>query len=81
MNAEQVRCNSDNDSFSATDSFDYKCDDKVVRYENGKEVEYKYKPRPIKRKPIRNRFPKVGRNDLCPCQSGKKFKKCCMVKG
>lgn len=24
---------------------------------------------------------KVGRNDLCPCGSGKKFKKCCGVKG
>ena len=22
-------------------------------------------------------MPKVGRNDLCPCGSGKKFKKCC----
>jgi uncharacterized protein len=22
--------------------------------------------------------PKVGRNDLCPCGSGKKFKKCCL---
>ena len=21
---------------------------------------------------------KVGRNDLCPCGSGKKFKKCCL---
>ena len=21
--------------------------------------------------------PKTGRNDLCPCNSGKKFKKCC----
>jgi uncharacterized protein YecA (UPF0149 family) len=21
--------------------------------------------------------PKVGRNDSCPCESGKKFKKCC----
>ncbi|WP_119395955.1 SEC-C metal-binding domain-containing protein [Salinibius halmophilus] len=21
--------------------------------------------------------PKVGRNDPCPCNSGKKFKKCC----
>ena len=26
--------------------------------------------------PVRN-FPKVGRNDPCPCGSGKKFKKCC----
>ncbi len=24
------------------------------------------------------RLPKVGRNDLCPCGSGKKFKKCCL---
>jgi hypothetical protein len=23
-------------------------------------------------------YPKVGRNDLCPCSSGKKFKKCCL---
>ncbi len=23
----------------------------------------------------------VGRNDPCPCGSGKKFKKCCMSKG
>jgi len=23
---------------------------------------------------------KIGRNDLCPCNSGKKFKKCCMGK-
>jgi len=26
--------------------------------------------------PIRA-LPKVGRNDLCPCGSGKKYKKCC----
>lgn len=25
--------------------------------------------------------PKVGRNDVCPCGSGKKFKKCCLGKG
>lgn len=23
---------------------------------------------------------KIGRNDLCPCGSGKKFKKCCLDK-
>jgi hypothetical protein len=27
--------------------------------------------------PIRRTQPKVGRNDPCPCGSGKKFKKCC----
>ena len=30
-------------------------------------------------KPIVREAPKVGRNDLCPCGSGKKFKKCCGV--
>ncbi len=25
----------------------------------------------------RSRTPKVGRNDLCPCGSGKKYKRCC----
>ena len=29
---------------------------------------------------IRNTGPKVGRNDPCPCGSGKKYKKCCGVK-
>jgi hypothetical protein len=27
--------------------------------------------------PIRRTAPKIGRNDPCPCGSGKKFKKCC----
>ena len=27
--------------------------------------------------PIRRDQPKVGRNDLCPCGSGKKYKNCC----
>jgi preprotein translocase subunit SecA len=30
--------------------------------------------------PIRNKGEKVGRNDPCPCGSGKKFKNCCMRK-
>ena len=29
------------------------------------------------RKPIKRDQPKVGRNDPCPCGSGKKYKKCC----
>jgi len=28
--------------------------------------------------PVRNPFRHVGRNDPCPCGSGKKFKKCCI---
>jgi preprotein translocase subunit SecA len=27
--------------------------------------------------PIRREVPKVGRNEPCPCGSGKKFKNCC----
>jgi preprotein translocase subunit SecA len=34
-----------------------------------------------KPQPIRNRQQRVGRNDPCPCGSGKKFKQCCMRKG
>jgi preprotein translocase subunit SecA len=30
-----------------------------------------------KAKPIINEAPRVGRNDPCPCGSGKKYKKCC----
>ncbi len=30
-----------------------------------------------KQEPFRNTGPKVGRNDPCPCGSGKKYKKCC----
>jgi uncharacterized protein YecA (UPF0149 family) len=29
--------------------------------------------------PVRTK-PKIGRNDLCPCKSGKKYKNCCINK-
>ena len=32
-------------------------------------------------KPIQRETPKVGRNTPCPCGSGKKYKKCCMLNG
>ena len=32
-----------------------------------------------KKEPVRRTMPKVGRNDPCPCGSGKKYKKCCGV--
>lgn len=31
----------------------------------------------VKQKTVRNTAPKVGRNDPCPCGSGKKYKNCC----
>jgi uncharacterized protein len=32
------------------------------------------------RAPLQRKIEKIGRNDLCPCGSGKKHKKCCMNK-
>src|SRR5262245_11157748 len=34
-----------------------------------------------KPEPIRNRGVRIGRNDPCPCGSGKKYKNCCLRKG
>jgi SEC-C motif-containing protein len=31
----------------------------------------------ISRPPVRRETPKIGRNDPCPCGSGRKYKKCC----
>ena len=36
---------------------------------------------PAKAKPIKRDSKKIGRNDPCPCGSGKKYKKCCYLKG
>jgi len=40
-----------------------------------------FKPMKVNPTPIQmaRRPPKVGRNEPCPCGSGKKFKKCCLV--
>ncbi len=42
----------------------------IVEHRGGEESE------PDKTEPVRNDESKVGRNDPCPCGSGKKFKKC-----
>jgi len=34
-------------------------------------------PQPASQEPARRDADKVGRNDACPCGSGKKYKKCC----
>jgi preprotein translocase subunit SecA len=41
-----------------------------------KAMESSYKQTP-NHTPIKNTDPKVGRNDPCPCGSGKKYKNCC----
>ena len=37
-------------------------------------------PKQKKQETVRRDQPKVGRNDMCPCGSGKKYKNCCMKK-
>ena len=39
-----------------------------------------WRPAPSPAMPAHNPFRNVGRNDPCPCGSGKKFKKCCIGK-
>lgn len=41
------------------------------------ELRSHYDPTPPAQQPLRAE-PKVGRNDPCPCGSGKKYKKCCL---
>jgi len=36
---------------------------------------------PAPSRTVRHEGPKVGRNDPCPCGSGKKYKKCCGANG
>ena len=33
----------------------------------------------VRCQPVENPFRGIGRNDPCPCGSGKKFKKCCLA--
>jgi uncharacterized protein YchJ len=42
-----------------------------------------YFVRPVRQgpAPVKSAHPKVGRNDPCPCGSGKKYKHCCLAKG
>lgn len=57
----------------------------ILRAQTNKKIEREQVAKPLmashgdgseERKPIR-KGTKVGRNDLCPCGSGKKYKKCC----
>ncbi len=46
-------------------------DQKGLEYSDNGEGEEK------KKQPVRRSEPKIGRNENCPCGSGKKYKKCC----
>lgn len=52
------------------DEFQHKESKSDLEYSDSEKTE-------TKKKPKRRSEPKVGRNDPCPCGSGKKYKKCC----
>ena len=45
--------------------------------ENINSVDYGQKVSPEVNRTVVNEEPKIGRNDPCPCGSGKKYKNCC----
>jgi preprotein translocase subunit SecA len=54
-----------------------------LKHEEQDNVKYAGGSEPVETKPdtVRRVDPKVGRNDLCPCGSGQKYKKCCGRQG
>jgi len=52
------------------------------RFNELSDAEFKNRFKPMEVAPTPGQMarkpPKVGRNDPCPCGSGKKFKKCCL---
>lgn len=54
-------------------------DERDLQHKEQKNLQYEGADGDGERKtaPMKRETPKVGRNDLCPCGSGKKYKKCC----
>jgi len=50
---------------------------KIMNHMDPEEAKH-IKPMKLDPTPRQLRTKKIGRNDLCPCGSGKKFKKCCL---
>ena len=46
-------------------------------YDDGMPIETDVPEREVKQEPVRRTQAKIGRNDPCPCGSGKKYKNCC----
>lgn len=71
-----VRAEGDTVAFEATYRRDGQvhCHRETSRFRQEGERWYYYDGRPT---PVRREAPRVGRNDPCPCGSGRKFKKCC----
>ncbi|WDP93026.1 MAG: preprotein translocase subunit SecA [Desulfobacter sp.] len=49
-----------------------------MKQEEEQELTFSHSDDPSAKQPVKRANDKVGRNDPCPCGSGKKYKKCCM---
>lgn len=49
----------------------------MAKHEHGPGCEHEHEHEHEVQEPVRRAEPKVGRNDPCPCGSGRKYKKCC----
>ena len=56
--------------------FHIKIEQKVEREQQAK-ITGTNKDDSVKKGPVRRESAKIGRNDPCPCGSGKKYKMCC----
>ena len=75
-----------NEAFDAFQSMIYSMKEDVVRYMLRVKIVEPLKQRSMyvnntdktaRREPVRRSGKKTGRNDPCPCGSGKKYKNCC----
>ena len=70
---EEAEANGLEDDFNEDEADDDEYGDDA---EDGEEPEASDEDEP-QLNPIRDTAPHIGRNDPCPCGSGKKYKKCC----
>jgi uncharacterized protein len=54
---------------------------RIHQYFLARRGEFPQDVRPQRSAPVRREGPKVGRNEPCPCGSGRKFKQCCGASG
>ena len=52
----------------------------LAAMQGGMEEDAEIPEREYRQDTVRRNHPKIGRNDPCPCGSGKKYKNCCMNK-
>ncbi len=77
----EVRPEDESEMKSGLDRAEYRHDDAQLAATAEQSAQAQAGQKQGPRKPIVNKQPKVGRNDECPCGSGRKYKRCCGVAG